>query len=106
LDRFNNGDEIPKTAVLVVEEFTVEARVVEGERRYAVEFRDPEADASVQVILPSHGMAQLEVALARAAITACDDAWLTMLMVLLTESPQESVDRLFESGHAKGNLPD
>lgn len=107
MDRFHDGDtadERPE-AFLVVTEFGVEAQLVDGEKRYVLVLRDQNA-GDVTVMLGSAGVAQLVHSLAKAAVAACDEEWLTMMMVLITESRESSLDRLFESGHAKGNLPD
>lgn len=106
MNRFNDeARPVPDgpIALLEVESFDIEARDVDGQRRYMITFSDPER-GYVDVMLGSAGTAQLCVLLAKAAISGCDQDWLTMLMVLLTESRQESIDILFESGHAKDSL--
>ena len=106
MDRFHDGDQADKpVSFLTVASFGVEARLVDGEKRYNLALIS-EDGATVAATFGSAGVAQLAHALCKAAVTACDEDWLTMMMVLITETRSESVDTLFESGHAEGNLPD
>lgn len=106
MDRFQNGDGgLPEgpLALIQIDAFSIEAHVVEEKWQYTLSMSDSER-GYVDVITNSTGIAQLVYALSKAAISSCDESFLTMLMVMMTETPEESVEKLFESGHAKDNL--
>lgn len=102
MDRFNENGGV-SYPVLNVREFSIETRVVEEQRWYAIELRDPDGSKAV-AMFDSYGVAHLAASIGKAAVATCDDAWMTALMVMLTESREESVEKLFESGHAKDSL--
>lgn len=114
MDRFseNGGDKerIKPPTIVAVEEFQVSVEQFTdretGEEALIYKIAAQDREDRAMLAFDSQAAAALVGAVLHGAAHACDELFLAQLMVSLTERPEESLDILFGSGHAKDNLPD